>query len=93
MELFTASGMRFFVFISVSQPSYKTFLPRILHDPKPTFGLVGLFYLSFLLADICYIFGGSTEPDDEGGVSYEVITVNLKRGDVGQASDTPYPTN
>ncbi len=54
---------------------------------------MGLFYLSFLLADIFYIFGGSAEPDNVDGVSYEVITVNLKTGDVGQASDTPYPTN
>ncbi len=45
------------------------------------------------LVDIFYIFGGSSEPADAKGVSYEVITVNLKTGDVGQASDTLYATN
>ncbi len=52
-----------------------------------------LLYFSFLILDIFYIFGGTTDPEDEDGVSYEVITVNLKTGDVGQATDTLYATN
>ncbi len=52
-----------------------------------------LLYFLFLFVDIFYIIGGSTDPGDKGGVSYEVITVNLKTGDIGQASDTLYATN
>ncbi len=37
--------------------------------------------------------GGSCDPDDKDGISYEVMTVNLETGDVGQAEDTIYGTN
>ncbi len=50
-------------------------------------------FFFFLFVDIFYIIGGSTDPGDKDGVSYEVITVNLKTGDIGQASDTLYATN
>ncbi len=36
--------------------------------------------------------GGSSDPDDEDGISYEVRTVNVKTGDVGQVDDTIYGT-
>ncbi len=40
-----------------------------------------------------YIMGGSCDPDDENGISYEVITVNLKTGSVGEVEDTIHGTN
>ncbi len=63
------------------------------HQWSKGFHPLELIYLPFLLVDIFYIFGGSTDPEDEDGVSYEVIPVNLKTGDVGQASDTLHATN
>ncbi len=42
---------------------------------------------------IVYIMGGSGDPDDSGAISYEVMTVNLKTGDVGQVEDTSYGIN
>ncbi len=50
-------------------------------------------FLIFSIVDIFYIFGGSAEPGDVHGATYEVITVNLKTGDLGQACDTLYATN
>ncbi len=44
----------------------------------------------FLFQDVVYIMGGSADPDDEDGISYEVMTVNLRTGDVGQIDDTIY---
>ncbi len=38
--------------------------------------------------DMVYIMGGSWDPDDSGAISYDVITVNLKTGDVGQVEGT-----
>ncbi len=46
-----------------------------------------------ILADIFYIIGGSTNPSDSNATSYEVTTVNLKTGEVGEAEDTLYATN
>ncbi len=40
-----------------------------------------------------YIMGGSCNPNDEDGISYEVMTVNLRTGDVGQVEDTIHGTN
>ncbi len=37
--------------------------------------------------------GGSCDPDDVRGISYEVMTVNVKTGDVGQVEDSIYGTN
>ncbi len=37
--------------------------------------------------------GGSLDPADDDGVSYEVMTVNLKTGDVDEAEDTIYAIN
>ncbi len=37
--------------------------------------------------------GGSCDPDDKDGISYEVMTVILETGDVGQAEDTIFGTN
>ncbi len=34
--------------------------------------------------------GGSTDPEDHDGISYEVMTVNLRTGDVNQIDDTIY---
>ncbi len=36
--------------------------------------------------------GGSCDPDDEVGISYEVMAVNVKTGDVGLVDDTIYGT-
>ncbi len=36
--------------------------------------------------------GGSSDPDDDYGISYEVMDVNLKTGDVGRVDDTIYGT-
>ncbi len=38
--------------------------------------------------DVVYIMGGNTEPGAHDGQTYEVITVDLKSGDVGEAEDT-----
>ncbi len=46
-----------------------------------------------IFLDIFYIIGGSTNPNDNEAISYEVTTVNLKTGEVGQAEDTIYATN
>ncbi len=46
-----------------------------------------------LFADIFYIIGGSTNPRDNDATSYEVTTVNLKTGKVGEAEDTLHATN
>ncbi len=37
--------------------------------------------------------GGSRNPEDSGAISYEVMAVNLKTGDVGQVEDTIYGIN
>ncbi len=37
--------------------------------------------------------GGSCDPDDEDGISYEVMTVNLRTGEVGQVEDSIYGIN
>ncbi len=36
--------------------------------------------------------GGSSDPDDDYGISYEVMTVKLKTGDVGQVDDIIHGT-
>ncbi len=46
-----------------------------------------------ILADIFYIIGGSTNPSDSSATSYEVTTVNLKTGEVGDAADILHATN
>ncbi len=40
-----------------------------------------------------YIIGGSTDPSDREAMSYEVTTMNIKTGKVGQAEDTLHATN
>ncbi len=47
----------------------------------------------FILADIFYVIGGSPNPSDSDATSYEVTTVNLKTGEVGEAADTLHATN
>ncbi len=47
----------------------------------------------FIFIDIFYIIGGSTYPHDSDAMSYEVITVNIKIGKVGQVEDTLHATN
>ncbi len=42
---------------------------------------------------IIYIIGGSCDHNDGGGLFYEVMTVNLTTGDVGEVEDTIYGTN
>ncbi len=37
--------------------------------------------------------GGSCDPNDDDGTSYEVMTVNLRTGDLGEVKDTIYGTN
>ncbi len=36
--------------------------------------------------------GGTCDPDDDYGISYEVMTVNLKTRDVGEAEDAIHGT-
>ncbi len=50
-------------------------------------------FVLFYLADIAYIIGGSTDPNDCMAMSYEVTTVNLKTGEVRQAEDTLHVAN
>ncbi len=47
----------------------------------------------FILADNFYIIGGSPNPSDDDATSYEVTTVNLKTGKVGEAADILHATN
>ncbi len=46
-----------------------------------------------IFRDIFYIIGGSTDPHDSDAISYEVTTVDIKTGKVGQAEDTLHATN
>ncbi len=43
--------------------------------------------------DVAYIIGGSDQPDDVHSVSYEVMTVNLRTGEVSEVEDTLFGTN
>ncbi len=40
-----------------------------------------------------YIIGGSDSPTDNMGITYEVITVNLRTGEVGEAEDAIHAVN
>ncbi len=53
----------------------------------------GIYATLFTFIDIFYIIGGSTDPGDNGAMSYEVTTVDIKTGEVGQAEDTLHATN
>ncbi len=47
----------------------------------------------FIFIDIFYIIGGSTDPHDQSAISYDVTTVHIKTGKVGQVEDTLRATN
>ncbi len=47
----------------------------------------------FIFLDVFYIIGGSTDPHDSDAMSYEVTTVDIKTGKVGQVEDTLHATN
>ncbi len=43
--------------------------------------------------DVAYIIGGSNQPDDVHSVSYEVMAVNLRTGEVSEVENTLFGTN